>query len=192
MSAEQATEIQDIIKEGYPNENELPYLLWNNRAVKELIFRQFDIKLSSPTVKSLLIEWLLIPQKLTLIESDWFNHKYEATENLTLSEYARKYNFQVYHTGYTKYDKKYEFCNYEACYSLWAESPSGHMEFAIIDARRISDQKDFLIRLKKKTRRRLLIINGVTGIYILIRKARNSSGAGSLHEIYRGIIIADI
>jgi transposase len=63
VSAEQEKEIQRLIIDKTPDQLKLPFVLWNRRAVKEMIQSRYGVKLAIRTVGTYLERWNFSPQR---------------------------------------------------------------------------------------------------------------------------------
>jgi transposase len=63
LSIEQEKAVQKMITDKMPDQLKLPYALWTRKAVKELIGREFGVKLAIRTMGDYLCRWGFTPQK---------------------------------------------------------------------------------------------------------------------------------
>lgn len=63
LSTIECREIQSIIRDKYPEQLKMPFVLWTRKAVRELIAERFDVDLPIRTVGSYLARWGFTPQK---------------------------------------------------------------------------------------------------------------------------------
>lgn len=63
LTDDQCREIQTIIKDKYPEQLKMPFVLWTRRAVKELIADLFSVDLPIRTVGLYLSRWGFTPQR---------------------------------------------------------------------------------------------------------------------------------
>lgn len=144
LTPQQCEEIRQLISTHSPDDIGLPYLLWNIRAVQVLIQQRFNIGLAHPSIKKLLIGFGMIPK--IRYDSKWYDYTLGDLNGMSLSEYARTTNRQLY-----LLETRYGF--------IYAVSKRGHIEFLKLKlpTRRVYLHISFLFRLMRKTRRYLLI-----------------------------------
>lgn len=63
LKAGQATAICALIRDRHPEQLKLPFVLWTSQAVRQLIYRQFKVRVSERTVRRYLAKWGFTPQK---------------------------------------------------------------------------------------------------------------------------------
>ena len=63
ISPEQEKEIQKLIIDKVPDQLKLPFVLWDRKAVKELIYRQYGIVIAIRTIGNYLKRWNFSPQR---------------------------------------------------------------------------------------------------------------------------------
>ena len=63
LSTEQEKEIQKMIIDKTPDQLKLPFVLWDRKAVKELIQTQYGVTLAIRTVGDYLLRWNFTPQR---------------------------------------------------------------------------------------------------------------------------------
>lgn len=63
LSAERGKEIQGLIIDKTPDQFKLPFVLWDRKAVKELIQRQYGVNIAIRTVGDYLRRWNFSPQR---------------------------------------------------------------------------------------------------------------------------------
>ena len=63
LSLEQEQEIQKMIIDKMPDQLKLPYALWTRKAVKDLIYRSYKIRVAIRTMGDYLKNWGFTPQK---------------------------------------------------------------------------------------------------------------------------------
>lgn len=153
LHSNQIKEIRQIISNHLPNEVGLPYLLWNIKAVNVLIQNNFGVKLQYSSVRRMLLQFNCIP--FIKYDSRWYDYRVRELDNMSLYEYARKHNLQLYLLNFLKdYSTIYHPPKSGFVYTL---SKGKHIEFQYILERRYYYYADFLLRLKKKSHRNLLV-----------------------------------
>ncbi len=65
LSPLQETEVQDMITDKMPDQLKLPYGLWTRKAIRDLIKREFGIRIAIRTMGDYLHRWGFTPQKPT-------------------------------------------------------------------------------------------------------------------------------
>lgn len=63
ISPKQEKEIQKLIIDKVPDQLKLPFVLWDRKAVKELIYRQYGIVIAIRTIGNYLKRWNFSPQR---------------------------------------------------------------------------------------------------------------------------------
>ena len=63
LSSVQEKEIQKMIIDKMPDQLKLPYALWTRKAVKDLIYRTYKVKIATRTMGDYLKDWGFTPQK---------------------------------------------------------------------------------------------------------------------------------
>ncbi len=63
LTPDQAKEIKRLIIDKTPDQLKLPFVLWDRKAVKELIYRQYGIHLAIRTIGEYLHRWNFTPQR---------------------------------------------------------------------------------------------------------------------------------
>ena len=63
LSPEQEKEVQRLIIDKTPDQLKLPFVLWDRKAVKELIYRQYKVVVAIRTVGKYLHRWNFTPQR---------------------------------------------------------------------------------------------------------------------------------
>jgi len=63
LSPTQAKAIQRLIIDKTPDQLKLPFVLWDRKAVKELIYRQYGIRIAIRTIGDYLQRWNFTPQR---------------------------------------------------------------------------------------------------------------------------------
>lgn len=96
LSATQEKNIQKMILDKMPDQHKLPYALWTRKAVKELVEREFGIKLAINTMGDYLRSWGYSPQKPkkkayeqnTKAVRKWLNEEYPSINEKAKQEGA--------------------------------------------------------------------------------------------------------
>lgn len=96
LSTEQEKVIQHMISDKMPDQLKLPYALWTRKAVKELIERQYGVKLAVRTMGDYLSRWGFTPQKpikrayeqSPAQVKQWLDHTYPAIKEKADAEKA--------------------------------------------------------------------------------------------------------
>ena len=76
--------IRKVIINKYPEQLQLPFMLWNRQSVRDLIKRKYHKKLSLTTISRLLTKWNMTPQKPAFKSykqqpkalQDWIDNEY--------------------------------------------------------------------------------------------------------------------
>jgi len=95
----QAATVCNLIRDRHPDQLKLPFFLWTSDAVRELIRREFGVRLSSRSVRRHLARWGFTPQKPKRLayERDpeavrqWLEEEYPAIRQRAHREKARIY-----------------------------------------------------------------------------------------------------
>jgi transposase len=95
----QAATVCNLIRDRHPDQLKLPFFLWTSDAVRELIRREFGVRLSSRSVRRYLARWGFTPQKPKRVayERDpeavrrWLEEDYPAIRQRAHREKARIY-----------------------------------------------------------------------------------------------------
>jgi len=95
----QAAKVCNLIRDRHPEQLKLPFFLWTSQAVRELIRRQFGVRVSSRSVRRYLARWGFTPQKPKRVayERDpeavrrWLEEEYPAIRARAKRERARIY-----------------------------------------------------------------------------------------------------
>jgi transposase len=95
----QAATICNLIRDRHPEQFKLPFFLWTSDGVRELIRREFGVRLSSRSVRRYLARWGFTPQKPKRVayERDpeavrrWLEEEYPAIRARAKREKARIY-----------------------------------------------------------------------------------------------------
>ena len=96
ISSQQEKQIQNMIIDTMPDQLKLPYALWTRKAVRELVLREFGLKLAINTMGDYLRKWGYTPQKpkKRAYEQNfksvqkWLNEEYPAIVKKAKSENA--------------------------------------------------------------------------------------------------------
>jgi transposase len=96
ISSQQEKQIQNMIIDTMPDQLKLPFALWTRKAVKELVFREFGLKLAINTMGDYLRKWGYTPQKPkkrayeqnSKSVQKWLNEEYPAIVKKAKSENA--------------------------------------------------------------------------------------------------------
>ena len=63
LTADQEKEIQQMIIDKTPDQLKLPFILWDRKAIKELIVRQYGVTVAIRTIGDYLLRWNFTPQR---------------------------------------------------------------------------------------------------------------------------------
>jgi transposase len=96
LSSQQASAVKRLIINKNPDQCELPFMLWTRDAVRELIYRRYNIRLGLTTVSDYLKKWGMTPQKPKLQSykqqplaiQRWIDEEYPAIAKRALKEKA--------------------------------------------------------------------------------------------------------
>ena len=86
ISQEQEKQIQKLITDKMPDQLKLPFALWTRKAIKEVIEREYGVKIALRTISDYLKRWGYTPQKPTKRAYEqnpkaverWLNQEYPA------------------------------------------------------------------------------------------------------------------
>ena len=95
----QAATIANLIRDRFPDQLKLPFVLWTREAVRTLIRRKFGVKVSLSTVGRYLKQWGFTPQKPRrrayekndAAVQQWLDHSYPAIRRQAKAEKALIY-----------------------------------------------------------------------------------------------------
>ncbi len=95
----QAATVCNLIRDRHPDQLKLPFFLWTSDAVRELIRREFGVRLSSRSVRRHLARWGFTPQKPKRLAYErnpeavrqWLEEEYPAIRQRAHREKARIY-----------------------------------------------------------------------------------------------------
>jgi transposase len=95
----QAATVCNLIRDRHPEQLKLPFYLWTSDAVRQLIRREFGVKLSARSVRRYLARWGFTPQKPTRVAYErnpeavrrWLEEEYPAIRARAKRERGRIY-----------------------------------------------------------------------------------------------------